>query len=315
MTKLLKPFDYFFILKPVMFFPVWTIFLSGYYVQNKAAAVESMPGDTTFLWTGLLLTLLTGGLVALNQVMDRRALSKDANLLLIADGFLTPKAAFTEAVILLVIALLGGFLISIETGLTFMILLIFAGYLFNFTPFSWKDEPILNVLTYGLASFLIYAAGWLCHGVISSALFLHAVPYVLIAMAVYLLTTTPTTKPAEGDVKVTFAVKYGTAATIYISLLFEVMSLVIAFILYDEIVFYPALFSLPFFIWAGLKTTPHEVVRAVKYCLLLLTLTVCVKWILTYANTNYFIVLLVIYFFSKFYYRFRFGINYPNLSV
>ena len=128
----------------------------------------------------------------------------------------------------------------------------------------------------------------------------------------------------EGDAatqKLTFGVKFGFKTTVHFALTFEVVALVLAYLSKDELIFYPALFSLPFFIWASITLKMTEVLRAVKYSILLLTFTICIKWIIAYSHTAfsfkyaYFFLLMGVYFLSKIYYKIRFGLTYPSLSV
>ncbi len=106
MNKFLKPLDYIFVLRPTSFFSVWTIFLAGFFVQNKfgVAATPSSNGEliisngqSDFLWVGLFLTLLIGAVFILNQIKDRPS-GDNTNLTLIGQEHLTPKFAFFQAI-------------------------------------------------------------------------------------------------------------------------------------------------------------------------------------------------------------------------
>ena len=127
MKKLLHLFDYVFVLRPTLFLPVWTIFFAGFFVQNKFSlaatndAVTALNGSTTglpsFVTVAFALTLLMGAVFILNQIMDRRSDSKNKKLFLVAQGHITPKAAFVEAVTLIVLGLGLGFAFSPAGGL------------------------------------------------------------------------------------------------------------------------------------------------------------------------------------------------------
>ena len=330
MKQLFKPLDYFFVLRPTLFYPVWTVFLAGFFVQSKygMAATNSASNhqflDTNgiaFIWVGLFLTMLMGAVFILNQIMDRKTDNKNHKLFLIAHGHLTPKAAFIESAVLIVIAVIFAFIFSIKMGVLFLGILILTGWLYSFEPFKFKDRPLLGLVANGLGAFLIFFGGWIIRGVLTQESVIYSIPYVCSVAAVYLLTTLP---DVEGDVstqKLTFGVKFGVKKTVYFALIFEVVALVLSYRSNDELIFYPALFSLPFFIWASVTLKMTEVLRAVKYSILLLTFTICIKWVITYSNTAfsfkyaYFFLLVGIYFLSKIYYKIRFGLSYPNLSV
>lgn len=331
MKKILKVFDYVFVLRPTLFFAVWTIFLAGFFVQQKfASAATSVNANHTSalpmlsldqLSAGLFLTLLMGSVFILNQIMDRHSDNQNNKLFLIADGHVTPKAAFIEASVLAGAALVSGFLISYKAefnrnmGLWFLALFLLSGIVYSFRPFSWKDKPILGLVANIAGAILIFTCGWILRGQPSIQLLIHATPYMLAVAGVYLYTTLPDMEGDASAEKRTFAVKYGFKATIYLGLLMELGALVSATILEDEVIFYPAFFSILFYIWASVKLRPEDVMRAIKYPVMTLALTVAIKYKVELGSLLYFYVLAGVYFVSKVYYRLRFGVDYPSLSV
>lgn len=318
MRRLLKSFDYIFVLRPTLFLPVWTVFLAGFFVQQKfgVAATVSIPNNATttlqnkdFLLVGVILTLLVGAVFILNQIKDRHTDHKNQKLFLIAHNYLSPKSAFMEALILIAVALVFAFNFSTNMGLFFLMILAITGVLYSFKPFSWKDRPLLGLFTNILGAFLIFGSGWIIDGAVTQELLLHALPYACAVAAVYLFTTLPDVEGDASSEKVTFGVKYGFKATVYLGLFFEIMAVISSLKLDDEIIFYPAFFSIPFFVWAAVKLRINEVVRAIKYSILFLSLSVCIKL------PFYFFILLGVFFISKIYYKLRFGIDYPNLAA
>lgn len=318
MKRLIKPFDYIFVLRPTLFFPVWTVFLAGFFVQQKfgIAATSSAinyqnPGSLgkDFLFVGLNLTLLMGAIFILNQIKDRVTDHQNKKLFLIANGYLSPKAAFIEALILMTFSLVFAFIFSLLMGILFFVILIVTGIFYSFKPFSWKDRPILGLFTNILGAFFIFGGGWIIKGSVTQKMLIHALPYACAVAAVYLFTTLPDLEGDASSEKLTFGVKYGIKTTVYCGLFFEILALIVALKLNDEIIFYPAFFSLPFFLWAVINLKMRDILRAIKYSILLLSLTICIKLPL------YFFVLVSVYFISKGYYKLRFGINYPSLSV
>lgn len=318
MRHLLKPLDYIFVLRPTLFLPVWTVFLAGFFVQQKfgvAATIGTAYNEAStsqsknLLLVGLFLTLLMGAVFILNQIKDRNTDQKNQKLFLIAHNHLTPKAALIEALVLIAAAVVFAFNFSTNMGCLFLIILGTTGILYSFKPFSWKDRPFLGLLTNITGAFLIFGGGWIIDGALTQRLLLHALPYACAVAAVYLFTTLPDVEGDASSEKVTFGVKYGFKATIYFGLFFEIIALISSLKLNDEIIFYPAFFSLPFFIWAAVTLRIREVLRAIKYSILLLSLTVCIKLPL------YLLILAGVFFSSKIYYKLRFGMDYPSLTV
>lgn len=324
MKRIFKIFDYIFVLRPTLFFPVWAVFLSGFFAQQQfgVAAPEAAQANHAFIqnghnfiWVGGFLTLLMGAVFILNQIMDRHSDNQNKKLFLISHGHLTPKAAFIEATILIVIAILFSFVFSLKMGLIFVLILLITGYLYSFSPFSWKDKPIWGLVGNILGAFLIFLAGWSIQGNILFKSFYYAIPYICAVASVYLLTTLPDVEGDKDSNKRTFGVRFGASSTVYTSLTLLIIALGVSFITKDELIFYPALFSLPFFLWASVKLQMSDIVRAIKYPILLLTFTVCIKWMVVYSEYYFVLVVAGIYYLSKIYYKLRFGIHYPNLKA
>ncbi len=321
MKQILKVFDYIFILRPVYLYPVWMIFLAGYYLQADyaAAAVQEgangvAAGNGGFLIVGVALTCLMAAVFVLNQVMERNAAGGQDALSLIAPDKLTPKVAFVEASALSVVALILAFVFSVPVGVLAFLLLLVAGILYNFSPFNWKDKPVLAFSTAGFSALLIFLTGWLVGGNLSQQAALASLPYILtiVALSIYAAIPLGDSDSPQGHESGVATGKETTA--LYFGLALEIVTLVLAFILHDELIFYPTLFSLPFLVWAVVTMDRVEMARALKYPIFLLCLSLSFKWTLINGNYALFFVLLGIYLFSKVYYRLRFGINYPSLS-
>jgi hypothetical protein len=91
--------------------------------------------------------------------------------------------------------------------------------------------------------------------------------------------------------------------------LLEVAAAASAYSLDDPVIFYPALVSAPFFLLAAIRQRHGDVARAIKLPILFLALAICFEvW-------QYLLVLAFVFFFSKWYYRRRFGLSYPSLRV
>ncbi|NIW71671.1 hypothetical protein GWN15_22815 [candidate division KSB1 bacterium] len=272
-------------------------------------------GQPNFVWVGLFLTLLMGAVFILNQIMDRHTDDKNKKLFLIAHGHISPKAAYLEAAMLTIPGIALAFNYSMEIGSLFLGILIVTGVVYSVKPFSWKDKPILGLVANVLGALLIFSTGWLIRGSIDKELLIHAVPYVCAVTAVYLYTTLPDVSGDAAGQKVTFGVKFGFKPTVYAGFFLDLVALVTAYMLNDEVIFYPAFFSILFFGWAAVRMRMEDVLRAVKFPILILALVVTIKYKIETGSLLFFYILAGVYFFSKIYYKLRFGIDYPNLSA
>lgn len=321
MKHIARLFDFFFVLRPTLFFPVWTVFAAGYFVHQevalkwcgeRAGGNGHLPENVPPLLVGLLLTLLMGGVFVLNQLHDVATDRQNRKLFLIAHGHISPFAAKAEAFLLLAVAMAATGALGFVWGLLFLAILVLAGLLYNFRPFSWKDRPWLGLLANALGACLIFAVGWRASasaGGEALLMLVHAVPYVAAVAAVYLYTTL---LDAEGDrltTKMTFAVKYGLNATTIAGAFLEIIALAAAWALKDRIMLYPALLSAPFFLLAAMRRKDVDIHRAIKLPILFLAIAIC------FQAVEYLLLLLFVFFFSKWYYRYRFGIVYPSLTA
>lgn len=325
MKQLLKPFDYFFILKPIMFFPVWVLFLSGYYVQNKTEPYLHSEGNISngvaafgedrLIWLGLAVTILMGAIFVLNQVMERKSSEAKSKFTFIAPEMLTPKSAFIESSILIVLTLCFSFFFFWKIGVLAFIILLLLGYLFNFSPFAWKDKLILALLAKLVTAFLLFGGGWFFNGRLSSALVIQASPYLCFFLSLLLFEAVENSPSDDSQGKSAFAEKFGFSTTLFVAVVLTVVSIAIAFILKDELIFYPALFALPFFLWAAISAKNCEVERSLKYAMVFLIIAISFKWGILFKNYFFIGTVATIYFSAKIYYRLRFGVNYPTLAV
>jgi len=322
MKKFFRIFDYLFVLKPIWLFVVWTLFLAGYYLQGELYAaptisvINQADAFSNLIWVGGALTLVMAAVFILQQVMDRTA-SRRGSLRLIAPGFLTPKVAFIQSVALLAIGLGLGFMFSVKIGLFLLGLIFLEGYFYNFSPFRLKDKPIAAVMVTALATLGVFSVGWLVKGQFDVKMLINATPYISAILALHIFVSLPE-KDEKSDPekdKKAFVVRFGLAATIYIGLFLNILATAISFYFHDEVIFYPAFFSLPFYVWAAFKVQKVDMIRAVKYPVFILVITMCFKWGVETSNQYLFLGVACLYFLAKLYYRQRFGVNYPTLAV
>ncbi len=304
-TKI-KLLDYFFVLRPTLFFPVWTVFLANHHANSY---FDQIPSPRDPLIVGFLLTILMGSAFIINQLKDVETDRKNEKLFIIANGYISRKHALIEAMTLLLVALVIGFYIDRAIGIIFSAIFLTTGIMYNLKPFEWKNKPCLGILANFLGGLTVASAGWIAAGMYSYRFILHGLPYALGLVAVYFLTTLA---DRDGDMlinKVTFGVKYGIQWSLYFALFFEIVTIVVSYLLGDFILFIPALISLPFFIVASVTRRLSNILRTVKFTVLFASMAVCIVY------PSYFILLLIVYFFSKWYYKYRFGLEYPRFAA
>ena len=307
-------FDYFFVMRPTLFFPIWTVFLAGYnaniiFDTKKYNQVSEIVSGSNPIFVLILISLLMGAVYIYNQLVDIESDAKNNKIFFIADGIVSVKIAKVEALILTIFSIGFALLLNKNLGLMFIFLFILIGIIYNFKPFNWKDKPFLSIVAHFVGGWMLAACGWITAGTNNWLFVIYAIPYALGFVAVYLLTTIPDIDGDREYQKITFSVKYGIKLTTHWALVFEILAIVVSFILKDYLMFIPALASFPLFLIAAVKKNEKNILTAIKYTILFLSLAVCVLYPL------YFLLIFMNFYFSKWYYRVRFNIEYPKFAA
>jgi len=310
MNCIVKYLDYFFVLRPTLFFPVWTVYLANYHANScfDNSNPQLITASNPFIVI-VLLTLLMGSAFIINQLKDILTDRKNKKLFIIADGYIQKTNAILETIILGILAVALAFYLNTKLGIIFICVFFTTGILYNIEPFVWKDKPLLGIVANFLGGITVASAGWITAGTDNWKFLLHACPCGIGLVAVYFLTTLA---DIEGDVdanKQTFGVTYGFKLSTYFAIICEIITIVFSYMLKDYMLFIPAVVSLPLFLIAVVTQNLEHVLKAVKYTVLFASLAVCVKY------PVYLIVLVGLFFFSKWYYRVRFNIEYPKFAA
>jgi len=314
MENSIKLLDYIFILRPTLFFPLWTVYLAGVHAntvfdptRGSSQVLETSGGQIFFV--AVLLTLLMGAVYIFNQIVDIKSDEKNDKLFFIAKEIIDKKAAMIEGILLSVISIGTAWVVDAKVGAMFVWIFLVTGIFYSYKPFAWKDRPIMGVLANFLGGWSVASCGWITAGTGSYHFALYGLPYGFGLVAVYVLTTIPDIPGDREFNKITFGVKFGEKRAVYWGLVFELVTVVLSYLLKDYLFFIPALLALPLFIRAVVTLRLAHSVSAIKFTILFVSLAVCVKF------PVYFSVILFTFFFSKWYYKKRFGLNYPKFAA
>ncbi len=310
----MKYLDYIFVLRPTLFFPVWTVFLAGYHanllfdLKYSSLATSEIHSNNPIL-VAALLTLLMGAVFIFNQIADIQSDRENQKLFFIADGIIKKNIAILEGIALTIFSIAASFFLHHQLGIIFIIIFIFTGIIYNFKPFNWKDKPILGIVVNFCGGWSVAVCGWIAAGTSSWQFAIYAIPYAIGLVAVYLLTTLPDIQGDEAMDKITFGVKYGQKLTTYWAVVFEFAAVILSYLLKDYMLFLPALASFPLFLIAVVSREMNDIFRAIKFTVLFASLAVCIKYPL------YFVIIFLTFYFSKWYYRRRFDLEYPKFAA
>jgi 1,4-dihydroxy-2-naphthoate octaprenyltransferase len=311
-AKYLKPLDYFFMLRPTLFFPIWIMTLAGYsgfYICSGSKKWLTFSTDWITVLNFLLITLISGGVFILNQLQDIESDKDNKKLFLISESFIQKKHAQTIAFTIISISIVFFFVENFYLFIINFFYVLFGGYLYNYKPFCWKDLPFLGVFVNLIEGLFLFLSGWLIAGYGQWQAFIYVIPYLCAWGAVMFLTTIPDVKRDSLHNKITFAVRFGRNRTIWTATIWVLIGFIVGIINKDYLVTYSIVLSLPLFTIMLFKPTHEWIFASIRYPMLFIALLLCVEFPL------FFIVLLVNYFFSKAYYVSRFELNYPTFRV
>lgn len=306
MKPSIEKLDYIFLLRPTLFYPIWTFFLAGVWGgQRFGHGVADLTHTTGFFWVSAALSLVVGGVFILNQIKDTETDRINGKLFLIANGLVPIRHAAVEAALFSITGLVLGAWIDYRIGVILAALFTLSGYCYNFEPFSWKARPILGILTNVIGGVFIYSLGWISgggHGLMP----LRVLAYAAAGGSVFLNTTLPDIEGDRQTGKITFGVRYGVSHSALWSLILEGITVLLALIFRDWLLFFPAIAVMPFFVIGLARKTIPDVLRATKLSVLALVAGVCIlfPW--------YLVPVVLVFFFSKWYYKRRFDFDYPS---
>ena len=263
------------------------------------------------VWLNLFaFTCIIGGMFVLNQIKDREIDKENNKLFLLADGYISLAGAVIETVIVYGAGLgIGFFLFGFQNGLMLTALAILGGYLYNYEPFNWKNKPFLGLLTNVLGGFTMFGAGWTLLADVSLQTIYSAIPYLAGFAAVTLLTMVPDEAGDTVHHKETFIVKFGLNPTIYTATGFILIAAIGGALNGDPLILGAAVLSLPWYIYASVKPGVESSLGATRFSALFLGLAISTKF------PVYLLLLAATFFLARFYYRKRFGLNYPALNM
>jgi len=313
MKRLPALLDYFFVLRPMLFFPGWSTLLAGYFIVHRdkffSPYYDQMQLNYIFIFKLMIVfAAAMGAAFLLNQLKDVESDRKNRKLFIVASGSISFNEALIEVIVLTAGAVWLAWEISYLVGALVLLFIFVTGYLYNYPPFSFKDRPWLSLLSNSMMGWLAFAIGWASQAGISYHIFLDSLPYLFFNSALYFYTTLPDIAGDHKSGKNTLAVKYGLNTILYAAFILYILSLVSAVSLNDYQAMMFILPALPFFAVTLHKKDITSAVWATKFSILFFALVVCLKF------TAYLAIMVVLFFFTRWYFRQRFNYDYPNFK-
>jgi len=312
MSVWLKLLDYFFLLRPTQFFPLWITFVCGVI----AASTPDLFSLSHLPYYPLLLYSLNGGAIFIfNQIADQESDALNQKLFLLSEKHLPISTAWIEAIGLTMISVW----LSMEISYAFFAIMLLGsvfGLLYSFARFM--SHPVLSIFVNGVGGVLAYCCGYFAINLQPQEIYwqviFESLPFGLAWASISILVAIPDIKGDKAFGKNTFPVLYGLKPSFGVALGLNLLTLILSFLTQNIFVIFTVgitagASALPFFnIYFKNNFTIHSSQKTVKIAFVVLALSS----VLFYPV---FVILLASNFFlSKYYYKKRFKLNYPNLS-
>jgi len=304
-----KWYDYFFLLRPVLWIPVWTFLFLGYFWGSSLETFNFTVILPWRFWAILCLySLMMSSVYIINQIVDRESDLINNKLFLIPYNIISIRAAMVYAIILALIPLISVYFFGIKFVMLF-VLSYLLGVAYSIRPFELKARPIADMLAnaigYGLLAFL---TGWAVTGKIQGRAFIQAFGYILFVSSIFINTTIPDIQGDQKAGKYTIGVFLGARNATILSSILLFLTFIYSFLEFDVFLMIPSLVGLPIFIisiWDESMQMAKISYRAVSF---LFVLMVALRFPL------FLILGILILILLRVYYTKRFMINYPSLT-
>jgi 4-hydroxybenzoate polyprenyltransferase len=314
--------DCLFLLRIALLAPVWTILLIGWIAGQPGSCLflgSTVQWTHPSLWLALLgFSLIVAFIYVVNQIVDIESDRINHKLFLLPHGYVSIRTAWILAIFCALTGMGIAFLFDITMIFLFLIGL-FLGILYNLPPFQLKNRAwggvIANIFGHGILTFLV---GWHAGQVPGSNLFssmekglISSISPGLAIAAVFLATTIPDAAGDRLTKKMTFCIRYGERKTAIASALFCGGALLSSFFIEHNfwVMAIPATVSFPLFIMLAKHANKQTAFQAFKWPVFFLT-----AFVILFVP-GYGVLILLTYFGSRAYYRWRFGIEYPTFKA
>lgn len=296
--------DIFFVLRPTLWFPVWTMILCG------TGGSFAGGGEQHSLVLIVALTLLMAVVYLLNQIKDAEGDRINNKLHYLALGILSRKAAWCFAMVLL----LSGMILLIVGGNSHLLVLVLlimllTAVLYNFSHHAMKDSLWGSLLVTFIGGWFLVLIGRSLGGKELIHPLLPSLAYALAFTATGILTMIPDVTGDRQTGKKTIAVMCGRRVAASFALGFVITAAIISIFVREWILFWPSVLSIPLFILTVIKNRRFWVFISIKFTILALSVFAGL-----FYYPHYLLIILVYYILARIYYRKRFGIHYPSFG-
>jgi 4-hydroxybenzoate polyprenyltransferase len=320
-----KILDRLFLLRIPLLAPVGTILFLGWITGSSSARFGGFLADpaafSVRLWIGTAgFFLIAASIYVVNQIVDIESDRINRKLFLLPQGIVSVRTAWIIAALCAACGLVIAAAVLADAALVAVFLLsLLLGALYNLKPVQLKNNPFGGVCAGAIGNGLLtFLAGWYLSGTYQEAGGILALASGLLSglsptlanAAVYLATTIPDAPGDRITRKKTFCVVYGEKKTAVAAAVLCAAAFAASFFMFRHfwVMAFTAAVSMVFFLIFAVATKREHAFKAFKWPVFLLT-----SFIALFAP-EYGIVILIIFFGSRAYYKWRFNFDYPTLE-
>lgn len=302
-----SPFDYIFLMRPMILIPVWTFFLLG---AHHAAISHQATVNTARLIEGFVsFTLLLGSVYIVNQITDRESDLANDKLFLLSHGIVSTRNAKIESALLTAVSFAVAAILLPPRFMIVLALSAMLGAAYSIRPARFKARPVLDVASNAVGNGILNTlAGWvLVYPHLDGWLLL--IPYPFAVAGVHLATTLADIRGDREKSLKTSGTVLGERKGIIVSTILMAVATVLAYIVNNRLAFYASLFSLPFFLVPSSARNNVSIGRLSLVPVKAATLIFSIS-----AGTvfrSYLLFIVIAMFLTKIYYSKRFAMKYP----
>jgi 4-hydroxybenzoate polyprenyltransferase len=299
--------DYFFVLRPILFFAGWTTTLAGFLAAYPdTGEINQIPTTVPLALVIVSSAMVMGAGFIVNQWKDRETDRVNKKLFFLSEEITHSRIIILEAFFLIVSSLAIAAFISATMFMIHALSLFVITVLYNLKPFSLKDKTLGSAIALVLMGAFAFMYGWFLNDTSLKGFLISVLPYILFNTSLCFLTTIPDTEGDKLTSKRTISVVYGFSITVYLAVAFEIAAIVLGAILEDRIILLTSLLSFPLYAYLLIRRDVPAAVFTIKFSGLLFSLIVGVFF-------PWYLILIGVFFFgTRWYYRKRFAMNYPN---
>jgi len=303
------PFDYLFLMRPMILIPVWTFYLLGAY--HGSMTTGETPDVQSLLAGFCSFTLLLGAVYIVNQIADRESDRANEKLFLVSHGVISTKAAWVETVILILVSFALGFIYLPRPFIIILALSAALGAAYSLKPLRLKARPVLDTASNAVGNGILNTlAGWAAIGAPLDGVE-RLLPYPFAVAGVHLATTIADIPGDRENSLRTSGTVLGERNAAVVSTLLMAAAVVVASIVKNDLAFYASLLSLPVFLVPARAGSVELIRRKSLLPAKWATIIFSIAAALTFRV--YLIWLVVVVLVTRLYYEKRFSIRYPHL--